>query len=193
VTIPADVRHAPWEDLQAGLESMRAAPREQGVVELIVRRPAVGEREVVSEGALDVDRGLVGDNWSTRGRSGGRPANPNAQITVMSARAAALIAGERERWPLAGDQLYVDFDLSDSNLPPGTRLEVGDAVLEVPVDPHTGCKKFRARFGLDALRFVGSPEGRALNARGINARVVQGGQVRAGDAIRKLGSGQTSA
>ena len=91
----------------------------------------------------------------------------------MNARAAALVAGDRERWPLAGDQLYVDLDLSGENLPPGTRLAIGSAVVEVTDEPHTGCKKFSARFGLDALEFVNSPEGRALNLRGINTRVVE--------------------
>jgi MOSC domain-containing protein YiiM len=178
--------HRTSAEREAGLEQLRGAPREEGVVALIVRRPAVEERELIAEAVLDVDEGLVGDNWSTRGRSAGRPANPNAQITVMSARAVALIAGERERWPLAGDQLYVDLDLSDDNVPPGTRLELGGAVIEVTADPHTGCSKFRARFGLDAVKFVGSPDGSALNARGINTKVVQGGTVRVGDAIRKL-------
>ena len=178
--------HATPEELEAGLGAVRDAPREIGVLELIVRRPAVEEREVVELAELDLEDGLVGDNWRTRGRSGGRPANTKAQITVKSARAAALIARERERWPLAGDQLYVDFDLSGDNLPPGTRLEIGSAVIEVTDEPHTGCKKYSSRFGLDALVFVNSPEGRALNLRGINTRVVRGGTIRAGDTVRKL-------
>ena len=95
----------------------------------------------------------------------------------MNARSTALVAGDRERWPLAGDQLYVDLDLSGEHLPPGTRLAIGTAVLEVTADPHTGCKKFSARFGLEALMFVNSPEGRALNLRGINTRIVQAGTV----------------
>ena len=136
----------------ARLEVVRAAPRDEGTVELIVRRPAVDEREVVDEAELDLEEGLVGDNWRARGRSGGRrPANPDAQITVMSSRAIALAAGDRDRWALAGDQLYLDLDLSGDNLPPGTRLEVGSAVIEVTAEPHTGCKKFAARFGLETL------------------------------------------
>ena len=173
-------------ELEAGLDHLRASPRGEGVVELIVRRPAEGEREVVEEAELDSEDGLVGDSWRSRGRSGGRPSNTNAQITVMNARATALVAGERERWPLAGDQLYVDFDLSGEHLPAGTRLSVGSAVIEVTSDPHTGCKKFSSRFGLEALMFVNSPEGRALNLRGINTRVVQPGTVRVGDAIRTV-------
>ena len=172
---------------ETGLEVVRAAPRDQGTVELIVRRPAVDEREAVDEARLDLEDGLVGDGWRARGRSGGRrPANPDAQITVMSSRAIALAAGDRDRWPLAGDQLYVDLHLSGDNLPPGTRLEVGSAVIEVTAEPHTGCKKFAARFGLETLDLFNSPEGRALNLRGINTRVVEPGTVRVGDVVRKL-------
>ena len=141
---------------------------------------------MLDEATLDLDDGVVGDRWRNAGRSGGRPANVNAQVTLMSARAAALVAGDRERWPLAGDQLYVDLDLSGENLPPGTRLGIGSAVLEVTDEPHTGCKKFTERFGLDAMVFVNSPEGRALNLRGINTRVVEAGTVRVGDDVTKL-------
>ena len=178
--------YATPDELEAGLDHLRAAPKGEGVVELIVRRPTVDERETVDEAELDLEDGLVGDSWRARGRSGGRPANEKAQITVTNARSAALVAGDRERWPLAGDQLFVDFDLSGEHIPPGTQLAVGTAVIEVTDDPHTGCKKFSARFGLQALKFVNSPEGRALNLRGINTRVVQPGTVRVGDAIRRL-------
>jgi MOSC domain-containing protein YiiM len=169
------------------LEVVRASPRNAGTVDLIVRRPAVDEREVVDEADLDPEEGLVGDNWHARGRSGGRrPANRDAQVTVMSSRAIARAADGRDRWPLAGDQLFVDLDLSGENLPPGTRLAVGSAVIEVTPEPHTGCKKFAARFGLDTLELFNSPEGRALNLRGINTRVVDAGTVRVGDSVRKL-------
>jgi hypothetical protein len=178
--------HLSTEELERGVEQVRGAPRDDGRVELIVRRPAVDEREVVAEGELDLAIGLHGDTWRDRGSSTpDGAANPAAQITVMSARAAALIAGDRDRWPLAGDQLYVDLDLGGANLPPGTRLSLGAAVLEVSDKPHTGCKKFAARFGQDAARFVNSPVGRELNLRGINTRVVVPGTVRVGDAVRK--------
>jgi MOSC domain-containing protein YiiM len=164
------------------LEHVREAPRDEGLLELIVRRPAVDERELLEEAELDVGVGLVGDSWSLRGK---RP-NPKAQLALMNARAAALVAGDREHWALAGDQLYVDLDLSGDNLPPGTRLAIGSAVVEVSDLPHLGCGKFTERFGAEARELVNSPEGVALNLRGINTRVVHSGAVRVGDAVRKL-------
>ncbi|MDX6466880.1 MAG: hypothetical protein QOI27_1920 [Gaiellaceae bacterium] len=173
---------------EAELDTIREAPAGSGTVELLVRRPAVDEREVVDEVELDLVEGLVGDNWLTRGSRAmaDGSANPKAQLTVMNARLAAVVAGPREQWAAAGDQLYVDFDLSKENVPPGTRLAVGSAVIEVTDEPHTGCAKFSARYGSAALRFINSPAGRELNLRGINARVVEPGRVRNGDAISKL-------
>jgi hypothetical protein len=183
--------HANADDLERGLEEVRASPVERGTIELIVRRPAEGEREIVDEAELDLGEGLVGDSWRSRGsrRTPDGSANPNAQVTLMNARVAALVAGEREHWALAGDQLYVDLDLSRGNLPPGTRLAVGAAVLEVTADPHTGCAKFSERFGSAAVRFVNAKPGRELNLRGVNARVVDPGVVRTGDPIAKLDAG----
>ena len=174
--------------LEQSLDHIREAPADGGTVELIARRPAEDEREVLTEARLDTNDGLEGDTWNVRGSSrtpDGGP-NPDSQLTLMNARAAAAIAGERERWPLAGDQLYVDLDLSLANLPPGSRVQIGSAVIEFSEAPHTGCAKFSARFGVDALRFVNSPVGRELRLRGANCRVVVAGTVRAGDAIRKL-------
>jgi MOSC domain-containing protein YiiM len=178
------MRHLDMTALQAGLPEIRCSPAAAGTVELIVRRPAEGEREVLAEAALDVLEGVVGDSWLARW-DGSSP-DPDTQVTLMNARAAALIARTPERWPLAGDQLYVDLDLSGANLPPGTRLHVGSAVLEVSAIPHTGCGKFISRFGVDAMKFVNSPIGRELNLRGINARVLTGGTIRTGDAIRAV-------
>jgi MOSC domain-containing protein YiiM len=174
------------EDLQAGLPDILAAPATDGTVELVVRRPAEGEREVLDAGVLDVTDGLVGDDWRDRNGRRGRPSDPETQLTLMNARVIALLAGDRDRWPLAGDQLYVDLDLRPENLPAGTRLAVGSAIVEVTDVPHTGCAKFTERFGSAAIRFVNGKPGRALRLRGMYARVVEGGAVRPGDAIRKL-------
>jgi hypothetical protein len=182
--------HQPQESLEAGLDLIREAPADTGTVELIVRRPAENERELLEEGVLDAELGLVGDMWSTRPSSStpdGGP-NPAAQVTVTSARAVALVAGgpDHSAWAPAGDQLYVDFDISRENLPAGARLAVGEAVLEVSEDPHNGCGKYLRRFGTDALKFVNSEVGRALRLRGLNARVTVPGTVRRGDCVRKL-------
>ena len=175
--------HLDLSTLEAGVGEIRRSPRDIGTVELIVRRPAENERETLAEAHLDTTKGLVGDGWLAD------DGDVRRQVTVMNARVVALLAGSRDRWPLAGDQLYLDLDLSVENLPPGTRVEVGAAVLEVSDVPHRGCKKFAARYGLDALRFVNSKQGYAWNLRGINTRVVRGGAVRTGDPVRKLPSG----
>lgn len=182
------VEHPTTAQLEAGLDHVRGAPADLGRLDRIVRRPAVDEREPLAEGYLDLGEGLVGDSWRQRGsaRTPDRSAHPDMQINVMNARVAALVAGREERWQLAGDQLYVDLDISEGNLPPGTRLAVGEAVIEVTAEPHLGCAKFASRFGRDALRFVNSPTGRRLRLRGLNARVVVAGWVRAGDPVRKL-------
>jgi hypothetical protein len=181
------VEHLSAEQLEAGLDEIRRSPTDRGRVELVVRRPAVGEREVLAEGQLDTAVGLVGDTWplrrSTR-TSDGSP-HPDMQLNVMNARTVALLAGSPERRALAGDQLYLDLDLSEANLPAGTRLELGSAVIEVTEQPHTGCAKFSQRFGREALRFVNSEAGKTLRLRGLNARVVVPGVVREGDEVRK--------
>jgi hypothetical protein len=173
-------------DLGALLDATAAAPKDVGTVELIVRRPAVGQREIVVEAVIDEIDGLVGDTWRSRG-SRSRPdrsADPEAQITVMSSTAASRFAGTKERWPLAGDQLYVDLDVGEENLPAGSRIAIGQAVLEVSAKSHTDCAKFSSRFGSEALRAVSSPDGRAQRLRGMNTRVVSGGVVRDGDEVR---------
>ena len=183
-----EIYHLTMEELEAGLEHIRQSPKDQGVVKMIVRRPNVDEREPISEAELDLTDGLVGDSWMSRGSTSTHDgsANIEAQITLTNARAIALLAQDEKRWPLAGDQFYVDFDLSDDNIPPGTRLAIGMAVIEVSARPHSGCKKFSARFGVDALKFVNSPEGKQLHLRGINTRVIQAGSIRVGDVVKKL-------
>lgn len=173
--------HATAEELGAGLEHIRSSPTDHGTLELIVRRPAEGLREVLHEGELDAEVGLVGDRWHL----GTSPTN-DAQLTVMNSRLAQLVGGSRDRWTLAGDQLYIDLDLSVENLPAGTRLAIGEAVIEVTAPPHTGCAKFTARFGSDATKLVNKGEGRKLRLRGMNACVVTPGIVRVGDAVAKL-------
>jgi MOSC domain-containing protein YiiM len=185
VTTTDAERHFTAAELEERLPGVRGAPTDSGLVELVTRRPVEGERELLDEAELHLVDGLVGDRWS-KGRSNGRPPNRDAQLTLMSVRAAELMAGTRERWALAGDQLYVELDISEENLPPGTRLAVGTAVIEVSDEPHTGCKKFVQRFGMEAMLLVNSPEGRALRLRGMNTRIVEPGVVRPGDEIRKL-------
>src|ERR1044072_8875340 len=182
------VRHLTAAELEAGLDEIRRSPKDEGPLELIVRRPRVDEREVLEEGELDPSEGLVGDSWSERGssRTPDGSAHPDMQLNIMNARVISLVAQGRERWPLAGDQLYLDLDLSRENLPAGTRLALGDAIIEVTPQPHTGCKKFVARFGLEAMKFVNSGVGRELNLRGINARVRRPGVMRVGDLARKI-------
>lgn len=180
--------HPTTSELETGLDHVRNAPRTVGTLELIVRRPAVDEREVLEEGALDLEVGLVGDTWGVRPNTrtpDGSP-DPEGQVTIMSARAAALVAGPVERWGLAGDQLYVDLDLSEERLPAGSRLAIGNAVVEITPKPHRGCAKFAERFGSEALRFVNTGAGLVLNLRGRNARVVVPGVIRRSDPVRLL-------
>ncbi len=183
----SDAKWLTTAELEAGLEAIRQSPSDAGLVRLIVRRPNSGEREAVAEAELHRELGLVGDNWKRRGsrHTPDGSADPEAQLTLMNARAIALVAHEPERWPLAGDQIYVDLDLSVTNLPPGTRLAIGSAIVEVTAQPHTGCRLFTARFGADATRFVNSPEGKQLRLRGLNAKIVQSGEIRVGDRATK--------
>jgi hypothetical protein len=174
-------------ELEAGLAEIRRSPADHGLLRLIVRRPVVEHRELLETAELDTERGLVGDSWLARG-SKSTPdgsANPDSQVTLMNARVASLLAGSADGLSAAWDQLYVDLVLGSSNLPAGMRLAVGEAVLEVSATPHTGCAKFSGRFGVDALRFVSTPEGRELRLRGMNARVIQGGTIRVGDRMSK--------
>jgi len=182
------IKNLKTEELEAGLDKILQSPKDNGMLDLIVRRPLENQREVLQEGQLNLLEGLVGDNWKVRGSSQKQDwtANREVQLTLMNSRVIALIAQDKERWSLAGDQLYVDMDLSAENMPPGTRLEIGDAVIEVTAQPHTGCKKFVARFGLDAMMFVNSAVGKQLHLRGINTKIIQPGAISVGDVVRKI-------
>jgi hypothetical protein len=188
------MEHLSMTQLEAGLEEIRKSPHDSGALKLIVCRPSTGVRKIQDSAELDSAVGLVGDSWATRGSSmtADGSSHPEMQINIMNSRAAALVARQPERWAEAGDQLFIDMNLSPANLPPGTKLEIGSAILEVTDIPHTGCDKFMARFGRDAAKFVNSRVGRELNLRGINARVVQPGVIRTGDQVTKRSHGDNS-
>ncbi|MGB5163703.1 MAG: hypothetical protein WBN61_00440 [Woeseiaceae bacterium] len=181
-------RHLDLEELEAGLDYVRQSPSDQGTVQMIVRRPDTDKREALAHAKLDTAKGLVGDNWLQRGssRTADGSAHPEMQLNIMNARVIALVAVTEDRWPLAGDQIYVDLDLSKRNLPAGMQLRLGSAIIEVTGISHTGCRKFVARFGLEAMKFVNSGLGKQLCLRGINARVVKSGSFNVGDIVSKL-------
>ena len=179
--------HRTPEELDAGLERIVDAPSDHGELRVIVCRPGEDEREALDTGVLDIESGLVGDDWATRANPRSEDGRPNvlAQVTVMNSRVLEVMAGPVDRWSLAGDQLYVDLDLSEDNLPAGTVLAVGEALIEVTAKPHTGCAKFSSRFGVAAHRWINSEIGTKLRLRGINTRVVKPGEIRVGDCVTK--------
>lgn len=181
--------HLDKDQLEAGLPEIMKSPKEVGTLELIAIRPDENERQVLEIGEITTDMGLVGDSWHKRrsSRTSDGSPHPEKQINIMNSRAAQLVAQSKDRWALAGDQLYIDFDISEDNLPPGSQLTIGEVVLEVSPIPHNGCKKFVSRFGLDAMKFVNSDIGKELHLRGINARVIRGGRVQVGDKVAKNG------
>lgn len=184
----AGLKYLTMAELEAGLDVIRLSPKDKGILELIVRRPQMGAREILEEAELHLLEGLVGDNWRLRGssRTPDGSAHPDMQLNIMNARVIELLAGNKKHWQIAGDQLFIDLDLSEENLPAGTRLAIGSAVIEVTSQPHTGCKKFVARFGPEAMKFVNSAVGKQLHLRGINARIVQPGMIRVGGIVMKV-------
>lgn len=175
-------------ELELGLKEIKSSPKDNGVLEMIVRRPEIERREIINSGEINLINGLEGDNWKTRGSSStpDKSANPEAQITLMNSHVIQLLAGDKENWQWAGDQLYVDMDLSIDNLPPHSQIQIGSAILEISAKPHTGCKKFSARFGIEALEFISTPLGKSLRMRGVNAKVIQAGQIKVGDVVKKV-------
>lgn len=180
--------HLSTNEIEEKIAEVLESPKDNGTLEMIVRRPAENKREVIESGFLSVENGLVGDNWLTRGssRTDNGLGHPEMQLNLMNWRFANLIAGSRDRVQLAGDQLFVDLDLSPDNLPPGTQLSVGEAVIEITAVPHLGCKKFVERFGIDAMKFANSDFGRSHNLRGVNAKVVVSGNIYSRDAVAKV-------
>ena len=177
--------HLDTDQIDAAVAAQGASPARVGTVDMIVRRPEVDGREVLDRGELRVGTGLAGDNYVERGnpRTDDGRAHPEAQLNLMNSRYLDVIAsGDRSRWPLAGDQFLVDLDLSADNLPPGTRLRIGTALIEVTAKPHNGCAKFAQRYGQDAARWVN--QSREQRRRGLNAIVVEPGVVETGDEIR---------
>lgn len=186
----SEIKHLTLAELEAGLDEIKKSPKDEGFLELIVARPKVGEREILETGELELETGLIGDNWNTRKSwaTKDKKPHPEMQINIMNSRAISLIAQTKDRWQLAGDQLYVDMDLSEENLPPKSRLAIGSAVLEVTEVPHNGCLKFTKRFGKDAVKFVNSKSGKQLHLRGLNAKVVKSGTIKTGDKVKKNNS-----
>ncbi len=176
------------EEIEKRYDALPKCPSNNGSLALIVRRPNIDQREIIEQGELSLEEGLVGDNWIRKGsrHTPDGSAHIEQQLTLMSTRALKAITDDETTWPLAGDQLLVDFELSDKELPAGTQLQIGEAVIEISAHPHTGCKKFSERFGKGAIRFVNSKEGRSLNHRGVNAKVITSGKITAGDKIIRL-------
>ncbi len=174
------MKHLTTEEIENSLAQVIESPTDNGILHLICRRPKEDEREVLEMGELVIEKGLIGDDWLTD------DGNYETQLTIMNSRIIDLIAQDKDRWKLAGDQLFVDLNLSDENLPHGSKIQIGTAILEITPQPHNGCKKFVERFGLDAMKFVNSPIGKQFHLRGIYAKVIQSGTIRQGDFVKKI-------
>jgi hypothetical protein len=182
------LRQLPITELELGIDEIKESPKDNGILEMIVRRPETETREIINSAEINLVNGLEGDNWKARGSSTtpDGSADPEAQITLMNTRVIQLLSGDKEHWQWAGDQLFVDMDLGIENLPPHSRIQVGSAILEISAKPHTGCKKFSGRFGIEALEFISTPLGKALRMRGVNAKVIQAGKIQVGDVVKKI-------
>ncbi len=172
-------------EIEAGMAHVAASPKDAGRVEAIFIRPETDEREALQEVRISPEGGVEGDRWSRSGREEKAP-DPRSQVSLMNVRVLNLIAPDKERWPMAGDNLIVDLDLDVENLPVGQRLSIGNAVLEVTEVPHPGCKKFLARYGKDAMGYINANERKDLRLRGVFAKVIEPGTVSVGDTIDKV-------
>jgi hypothetical protein len=181
VPFSTSVQHLPLAALRAALAALPAPPLDVGRVALVVERHPGEARRAPEVGRFAPGQGLLGDRWSQSERP-----NPEAEVTLMRADVARLVCNGQDL-SLPGDNLLVELDLSAENLPTGSRLQVGEVVLEITAKPHTGCLKFERRFGADARALTAVEELKAARLRGIHARVVSGGAVRPGDAVRVLG------
>ena len=188
-------RHLALTELNEGLPDILGSPKDNGTLAGIVIRPKKGVRRELDSCELSLALGVHGDRWAEgcwKTTEDGSP-HPDVQICIMNARCIALIAQERGNWAPAGDNLFIDLDLSPANTPPGTRLAIGTAVIEITDTPHNGCESFIARYGRDACVFVNTGEGKRLRLRGIYGRVVQDGRVSIGDVVSNVrGSAQAS-
>jgi len=181
-------RHLTRDELMAGLPEILAAPQDEGILRAIVIRPTKGERIERDSNEMSFAQGMHGDHWANgcwKTTADGKP-HPDVQICIMNARCIQLIAQDHANWARAGDNLFIDMDLTPRNTPPGTRLRIGAAIIEVTDTPHNGCAAFIERYGRDACVFVNMGEGGRLRLRGIYARVVQDGRVSVGDKVVKL-------
>ncbi len=180
--------HRTRPELEAHLPDIVASPADNGVLRAIVIRPKSGDRTMLEACDISLAGGVHGDNWALgcwKVTENGKP-HPDVQICIMNARTIAAIAGARENWAPAGDNLFIDLDLTRENLPAGQKLAIGSAIIEVTAEPHNGCQNFVDRYGRDATVFVNTGEGRKLRLRGIYARVVKDGRVSVGDTVRKV-------
>ena len=184
-----EVTHLTAEDIEAHLDYVMDAPADRGRLEAIVVRPASDQRALREAVYLSPEGGLEGDRWAATAAQSvpGDGKDPRAQqVSLMNARLLRLIAADDERMALAGDNLIVDLDLSQANLPAGQKLAIGEVVIQISDQPHTGCGKFAQRFGPDAVRFINAAERKPLRLRGVYARVLEAGTIHTGDAIHKI-------